>query len=79
MTAWVEQGNNLSGVGINSRDIRPLVAVARKTGQAKVTRQRATLVMLGNDMIDLEWEIEIRLMDLAVFATPSGPPPYQVF
>jgi hypothetical protein len=35
-------------------------------------------MVLGDDVIDLERQIEIVLVDLAVFATASSPLPHQV-
>jgi hypothetical protein len=34
--------------------------------------------MLGNDVIDLEREIEIGVVKLAILATPCRPLPYQL-
>jgi len=61
VTAGVEQWDNLPGFGIDSGDVRPLVAVARETRKAKVTCLGSTLVMLGNDVVDLEGQVQIVL------------------
>ena len=55
VTAGIEQRHDLPCPGINPGDIRPFVAVARKTGQAKIICSSLTQVMFGDDVIDLEW------------------------
>ena len=79
MTAGMEQRNNLLCPGVNSGNIRPFVTVARKTGQAGIICLSPTQVMFGDDVIDLEWKVEILPRDLAVFATSPCPFPDEVF
>lgn len=75
----MEQWNDFPGLGVDPRDVRPFVPVARKTGQAEIVPLCPAQVMLGDDVIDLEGKIETILGQLAVFATAAGPPPHEVY
>jgi len=55
----MEQRHDLPCPGIKPGDIRPFVAVARKTSKAKIPCFGLTQVMFGDDVIDLEGKIEI--------------------
>lgn len=79
MTAGMKQWNNLPCRRVNSGNIRPFVTVARKTGQAGIVCPRLTQVMFRDDVIDLEWKVEILPGDLAVFTTSPCPSPNEVF
>jgi hypothetical protein len=74
----MKQGDDLPRPGIDPGDIRPLVAVARVTGQKEIASLCRSEMLLGNDMIDFEWQSVVGLRNLTSFAAFSGAPPHQV-
>ena len=78
MPADFNSRTTLLVLGSTPATFRPLMAVARKTGQARLPLA-SPLVLFGDDVIHLEGEIEIDLGNLAESATPSGPKPHQPF
>lgn len=59
-----------------SRQIRSLGSIAFRAREAKVLRLIAATMLPGNDVLDMEREeVKVVLMDSAVFAAPTSPPP----
>ena len=73
----MKQRDDLPRPRVYPGDIRPLVAVAGEARQAKVLCLRLAEVMLGDDVIDLERQVEVTRRNLAVFAAASRPLPHE--
>jgi len=77
--AGVEQSRQQPCVGVKAGDIRPLVEVVIQAGQRQVFGDGRSLVLLGNDVVDLEGQNIERLRESTVFAGVFGAVPDQTF
>lgn len=69
----IEQRMHLSRDGIDPRQIWALVHIARETGEGKILLLRLSAVLLGNDMVNLEWDSVARLRHQAILAPIPRP------
>ena len=65
----VKQSDEFVGGGVESRDVRAFKAVAMRTGQREVAAYGLPPMLLGHNMIDLEWQREGELRHETVLAT----------
>src|SRR5437899_10939550 len=65
----VEQRYNLPGFGINASNIRPLVVIARQTGQTKVTGPCTAPVLFCNNMVYRKGKAVVDLQNSAILTT----------
>ena len=77
--AGVEQSRQQPRVGVEAADIRPLVEVVIQAGQRQVFGDGRSVVLLGNDVVDLEGQNVERLRELTVFTGALGAVPNQTF
>lgn len=54
--SWVKQSRELVTLRIESSDIWPFVSIAVKAGHGEIAGLAGATVLLGNDVIDLEWQ-----------------------
>jgi hypothetical protein len=65
--------------GSETCDVRPLVEVVIQAGQRQVLGDSRSVVLLGNDVVDLEGQNVERLRQPTVFAGVFGAVPNQTF
>ena len=53
--AWIEEGDNFRGVGINTSQVGPLEKIAALTSPSQVCRVVWAEVLLGNDVVEMKW------------------------
>ena len=73
----VEQRRDLAAVRVAAGQVRPLLTVAKGTGQGEVARDRAAVMVPCDDMIDFECGLRPGLRQAAVFAPSARPLPDQ--
>jgi hypothetical protein len=56
--SWMEEGGDLSGVGINAGQVRALVEIARWAGEREVRRVIRATVLSGDDVFDVKAKAE---------------------
>jgi len=69
----MKQVNEFARSGIDSGDVRTLRAITVRTGESEILRRGFSLMLLGDDVIDLERQRKRGLRDAAVFAASSRP------
>ena len=72
VSTWIEERDNLSRRPVESRNVRPFMMIACKTGEAEVAGSCLPPVFHRDNMVDLEWELEILGRDLTILTTPAG-------
>ncbi len=77
--AGVEESRQQTRIGIEAGDIRPLVEVVIQAGQRQVFSLGQSVVLLGNDVVDLEGQNVERLRKPTVFAGIIGADPNLTF
>ncbi len=55
ITPGMEQANDFAVVRIDSSNVRPLEAIAVDAGKGQIIRYGWSAMLLGDDVIDLEW------------------------
>jgi hypothetical protein len=68
----MKQSDNLPGLGVGPRNVRPLETIAVSTGQSKVALCRRASMFLRNNVIDLERQRKGKLRNETVFAATGG-------
>ena len=77
--AGVEKSRQQTCIGVEARDIRPLVEVVIQARQRQVFGDGRSVVLLGDDVVDLEGQNVERLREPTVFAGALGAIPNQTF
>jgi len=54
VNAWVEESNDLTCVGICSRDVRTFMPIAVKTGEGEILKNSLASMLARNDVIDVK-------------------------
>jgi len=68
VSAGMEEAHDPTRERIDTRDVAPLVIVARETGEAGIVGGSGPAVLQGDDVVDLVRERAVRLVKPAVFA-----------
>jgi hypothetical protein len=71
LPARIKEANDVAGSGIDAREIRALVQIARHTGPRSVFMSVRAVMDLGDNMVELKRQVVVDLRHLAVFATMS--------
>jgi len=71
--ARVEQASKFAVHRIEPRKVRAFVEIASHTCQREVRLLGLTAMLLGNDVVDLEWDFRESFGESAVFASATGP------
>jgi hypothetical protein len=69
----MKQANKVTGIGIESRDIRTLATIAMRTSESEIVQSGFSLMLFGDYVIDLERERKGGLRDATVFAASLRP------
>ncbi len=78
MPARVEEPRELPRPRVDTGQVRPFMEVVLVAAESQVAGVISTLVLLGDDMLDVKREEGIVvLVQPAVFAAPIGSSPYQ--
>lgn len=72
----MEQWNDVSAIGVDSRDVWTLVVVAGEAGKRQVLEVVRAVVLARDDVVDLKLEQVVLLRDETVLAVVIGAPPY---
>ena len=64
----VKEPREQSRLGVEARDIRPLVEIVIQTGLRQILGDGRAVMLLGNDVVDLERQRVERLGETTVFA-----------
>lgn len=75
----MEQSLHLSGVRIDARDTRTLVAVAAKARQRQIFRRRRPAVFARQDRVELEAQFREAFGEVSILAPELGAPPHHGF
>lgn len=70
---WMKQGDDLAGIGIDPRQVRPFVAVAVAARESEVFQYRGAAVLLGDDVVELKRQCREGFWEAAVLAAVTGP------
>ena len=79
VVAGMEEPCQQTCVGVEARDIRPLMEVVTEAGQRQILSDRRSVVLLGNDVVNLEGQSVEPLREPPVFAGVFGAVPDQTF
>ncbi len=71
----VEQPLDLAGLAVDAREVRPLEQIAPLARETEVRYVIAPAVLAGYDVLDVVGELDVVLMDQAIFAAASGTSP----
>ncbi len=74
----MEQAYELLSIGVPSRDIRSLVAIAVKAGMRQIVGRRLSAVLASANVIDLKRKSVLRMRNTAIFASSPGSFPNKV-
>ena len=75
IAARIKQSHDAPGEAVSAGQVRSFVIVAREASQREVLRLRESVMLFGDDVVDLE-RIRIALLrHLAVFAASACPAP----
>jgi hypothetical protein len=67
LLAWMKQWHELTTHGVNARDVGPFVFIAVQTTPGQIFQNRRATMLLGDDVINLEWKGVTRSRQMAVF------------
>lgn len=73
----MKQANEFTRDGIESRDVRPFVTVAVRASEGEIVQHAFSPVLLGDYVIQLEWQWKGELRDSAIFAALSCAIPHR--
>jgi hypothetical protein len=73
LPAWMKQRNNLTGVRVDPRQIRPFVAVAVAARESQVFQHGRTAVLLGDNVVEVERQLSERFREATILAAVTGP------
>lgn len=79
MAARIEQFDDLSSLWINTRYVRAFMVVAGEAGQAQIAGTGRAAMLAGDDVVDLEMQLVLFVVYLAVFAAAARATPYQFY
>jgi hypothetical protein len=74
----IEKGNQLSAFGVDSREIRSLVAIAVDAGESEVREIIAAHVLASTDMLEMVTSLRVLLGEKAILASFPGSLPHEV-
>ena len=67
----MKQTDQLTGVGIQSRDVGAFVAIAMRTSECEIAGNGFPTMLLRYDMIHLKGQRQGKLRNAAIFAVPT--------
>ena len=70
---WMKQRNNLTGVRVDPREIRPFVAVAVAARESQVLQFGGTAVLLSDDVVEMKRQFSERFRETTILAAVTGP------
>jgi hypothetical protein len=73
LPSWMKQRNNLTGVRVDPRQIRPFVAVAVTARESQVLQYRGAAVLLSDDVIEVKRQFSERFREATILAAVTGP------
>jgi hypothetical protein len=73
----MKQAHEFARRGIESRYVPTFVAIAMRAGESKILDDCFSLMLFGDNMIDLERQRKSKFRDMTVFAASSGPIPHR--
>ena len=69
--AGVEEACQLTGCGIHTREIWPLVTITEMTGEREVRLVVTPVMLLRHDVLDVKCDDIVLLLDATILATVS--------
>jgi hypothetical protein len=78
VSARVEEWGQLLGGLVTPGDIWPLIRVAMEAGKREIAGNRGSVVLSGDDVIDLEWDRTEILRHAAIFTGAPGTGPHEI-
>jgi hypothetical protein len=67
----VEEAGQLTGCGVHTREIWPLVTITEMTGQRQVRLVTTPVMLLRHDVLDVKGDDIVLLMDATILAAVS--------
>ncbi len=67
----IEEACQLTGCGVHTREIRPLVTITEMTGEREVRFVVTPVMLLHHDVLDMKCDDIVLLMDATILATVS--------
>ena len=74
----MKERSDLSGLRIDTGQIRTFLQVAVPTGEREIVKLRRATVLPGDNVFDVERTAEGRLRDTTILATIAGATPHLV-
>jgi hypothetical protein len=77
LVPWVpsrmKQGDNLTGIRVDARQIRPFVTVAIAARESEVFQNGGTSVLLSDHVVEVKRQFSERFRESAILAAVTGP------
>jgi len=70
---WMKQRNNLTGVRVDPREIRPFVAAAVAARESQVLQYGGAAVLLGDDVVEVKRQFSERFREATILAAVTSP------
>jgi hypothetical protein len=73
LPSWMKQRDDLTGVRVNPRQVRPFVASAVTARESQVFQYGGAAVLLSDDVVEVKRQFSERFREAAILAAVTSP------